>query len=95
MGTLTLQISDQELAALHRTALELDIDAYSLSTAELKKILAQQARQQAPACTSARSASDPASKRDALTSLRQYWRPDPTLPVDGVEYQRALRAEWP
>jgi hypothetical protein len=37
---------------------------------------------------------DRAKRRAALMRMRALWRADPGNPVDGVAYQKGLRAEW-
>ncbi len=37
---------------------------------------------------------DRAKRRAALMRMRALWAADPGNPVDGVAYQKALRAEW-
>lgn len=35
-----------------------------------------------------------ADRKAALMKLRELWNADPANPIDGVEYQKAMRAEW-
>lgn len=94
MGTLTIQVDDEELAWLQNAARALNIEPSNLTKNDLAALLACQ--DTAPKSEQDKNPGpDRAARRAALMQLRTLWQPDPSLPIDGVEYQKAMRAEWP
>ena len=93
MGTLTIQIDDEDMTWLADAARALNIEPSKMNTDDLQKLLANRSAAMPATLHEQDPPPDRATRRAALMKLRALWKPDPALPVDGVEYQKAMRAE--
>ena len=93
MGTLTIQIDDDDMAWLANAARALNIEPEKMTGEDLQKLLANRSAAMQTAMPEESDPPDRATRRAALMQLQALWKPDPSLPVDGVEYQKAMRAE--